>query len=130
MLLTKLPEVLQSSLLSEWIDPETDLRNVVEQVLGDKLFGQLVAQRGVTVCATKVLSDECVQWLRARAVPTELLKTDRPCKRYYGLVGHEWLCNGKRHRDGDLPALVWADGDQEWWQNGQWHRDGDQPAIV
>jgi hypothetical protein len=38
--------------------------------------------------------------------------------------------NGKLHRDGDLPAVVWANGSQEWYQHGLCHRDGDLPAAV
>lgn len=41
----------------------------------------------------------------------------------------EYWKNGKRHRDGDLPAVDCADGTKEWWQNGKLHRDGDLPAI-
>ena len=42
-----------------------------------------------------------------------------------------WLdSDGKYHRDGDLPAHVWANGDQNWYRHGKNHRDGDLPAIV
>ena len=27
-----------------------------------------------------------------------------------------WYQNGKCHRDGDLPASIWGNGDQEWYQ--------------
>ena len=43
--------------------------------------------------------------------------------------GKEWYKNGKYHRDGDLPAIEYADGDKYWWKNGKLHRDGDLPAI-
>ena len=42
----------------------------------------------------------------------------------------EWFKYGKRHRDGDLPAAVDADNYQTWYQDGTRHRDGDLPAIV
>lgn len=41
----------------------------------------------------------------------------------------EWLCHGKRHRDGDRPALICLNGTQAWYQHGKFHRDNDQPAI-
>ncbi len=42
----------------------------------------------------------------------------------------EWRnVNGELHRDGDLPAIEYADGSKAWYQNGLLHRDGDQPAI-
>jgi hypothetical protein len=34
------------------------------------------------------------------------------------------------HRDGDRPAIIWADGTQWWLQNDEVHRDGDQPAYI
>ena len=34
-----------------------------------------------------------------------------------------WFQNGKLHRDNDLPAVVYANGDQIWYQNGKRHRD-------
>jgi hypothetical protein len=37
---------------------------------------------------------------------------------------------GKCHRDGDLPAVMYADGTQVWYQHGNKHRDGDLPAVV
>ena len=41
-----------------------------------------------------------------------------------------WYQNGQRHRQGDLPAVILANGDQSWWQNGQLHRERDLPAII
>ena len=65
-----------------------------------------------------------------------------------------WLKDGKLHRDGDKPALVWADnvirvwyqhgkihridkpaviyinGMRQWWKEGKPHRDGDKPAVL
>ena len=40
----------------------------------------------------------------------------------------EWWVNGKRHRDGGLPAVEYANF-REWWVNGLLHRDGDLPVI-
>ena len=37
---------------------------------------------------------------------------------------------GQLHRDGDLPAVIYANGAKYWWKNGQLHRDGDKPAII
>jgi len=31
----------------------------------------------------------------------------------------EWRRGGKRHRDNDQPALVWAKGSKEWWTDGE-----------
>jgi len=42
----------------------------------------------------------------------------------------EWWKNGKLHRDGNKPAVVWTNGRKEWWKNDKRHRDGDKPAVV
>jgi antitoxin component YwqK of YwqJK toxin-antitoxin module len=38
--------------------------------------------------------------------------------------------NGQLHRDNDLPAVIYANGEKEWYQNGQLHRDNDLPTVV
>ena len=45
-------------------------------------------------------------------------------------VGNKfWYKNGKLHRDGDLPAIEWANGEKCWYKNGYRHRDNDLPAL-
>ena len=41
-----------------------------------------------------------------------------------------WYKNGQLHRDCDLPAIIQANGTQCWYRNGQLHRDGDLPAVI
>jgi hypothetical protein len=41
-----------------------------------------------------------------------------------------FFTNGKRHRDGDLPATITSSGNMYYYKNGQRHRDGDLPAII
>ena len=44
-------------------------------------------------------------------------------------LGREtWLLNGKKHRDGDLPAVTY-NGDQFWYKHGNLHRTNG-PAVV
>jgi hypothetical protein len=40
-----------------------------------------------------------------------------------------WCISGVRHRDGDAPAIVYPDGRSEWYKDGLLHREGDQPAV-
>jgi hypothetical protein len=40
-----------------------------------------------------------------------------------------WYKRGKVHRSGDLPAFEKADGSKQWCKNGLLHRDNDRPAI-
>ena len=42
----------------------------------------------------------------------------------------EWYKNGRLHRGGDLPAVIYARGIKMWYKNGRLHRGGDLPAIV
>jgi len=41
-----------------------------------------------------------------------------------------WYKNGNYHRDKDLPAIIWYDGDMFWFENGEYHRENDKPAII
>jgi hypothetical protein len=56
-------------------------------------------------------------------ISNEVVKTVNRC----GNIVYK--LNGKLHRDNDLPAVEWVDGDKEWYQNGQRHRDNDLPAY-
>ena len=41
-------------------------------------------------------------------------------------------CNDayRPHRDGDLPAVILADGSAYYFKDGKQHRDGDLPAVI
>ena len=41
-----------------------------------------------------------------------------------------WYREGRLHRNEDLPARIWSDGQQEWFKRGKQHRDGDLPAFI
>jgi len=41
-----------------------------------------------------------------------------------------WYKDGKKHRDGDLPARISVDGTQKWYKDGELRRDGDLPAQI
>jgi len=43
---------------------------------------------------------------------------------------HSWYQHGKKHRDNDRSADIYANGNQYWYKHGQLHRDNDRPAIV
>lgn len=53
---------------------------------------------------------------------------DEPAEVYQ--YGNKWYYNGSYHRENDLPAVIWDNGDQEWWYNGKQHRENDLPAIM
>ena len=37
---------------------------------------------------------------------------------------------GRYHRENDLPAKEYSNGDREWYRHGELHRDNDLPAVV
>lgn len=41
----------------------------------------------------------------------------------------EYFVNGVRHKDDDLPAIDYSDGDKLWYNNGKRHRKG-KPAVI
>ena len=44
------------------------------------------------------------------------------------IIWMDW--NWNKHRDGDLPAIVYKDGSLIWFKNGKKHRDNGQPAVI
>jgi hypothetical protein len=47
----------------------------------------------------------------------------------YANGNKSWYVNGLRHRDRDLPAIEYANGDKWWFVNGRNHRDHDLHAF-
>jgi len=41
-----------------------------------------------------------------------------------------WRKNELRHRDKDLPAIIFRDGDMFWFKNNKPHRDNNKPAVI
>ena len=53
---------------------------------------------------------------------------DKPAVEYAN--GHKYYYkNGKQHRDGDKPAVELANGNKIYYKNNKLHRDGDKPAV-
>jgi hypothetical protein len=50
--------------------------------------------------------------------------------REYSSGRQEWLLNGKRHREDDLPAVILENGTKEWWKDGRLCRDNDKPSVI
>jgi len=38
--------------------------------------------------------------------------------------------DGKRHREGDKPAIIYSNGSISYYKEGKCHRDGDKPAVI
>lgn len=104
-------------------------------------------------CPTRVLSEEELNWFKARKIPVrlfaeciELPLNEEPAQLWYlngelhrdgdlpALIDTNkqvWHKHGKIHREGDLPAVIYADNVQQvWYKNDKIHRDGDLPAVI
>jgi hypothetical protein len=73
----------------------------------------------------KIISKETIEWLDQQNIKYNLLVT----REIKGGV-EKWFKNGLKHRDNDLPAVIWSDGTQLWYKNGKRHRDNDLPAVI
>jgi len=73
-----------------------------------------------------VLSNKELNWFQTKNINVQLLEE-------YKIDEYEtqfWFKNGKRHRDNDLPAVIYKNGIQGWYKNGRLHRDNDMPAEI
>ena len=55
-------------------------------------------------------------------------ENDLPAIEYYN-GDKEWWLNGLRHRENGLPAVKYNNGSKEWRLNGRLHRENDKPAV-
>lgn len=97
-----------------------------------KLFQAGASNRSVLVTKVKELLLSAVSWQDYRQVSYyEVWRDDMSVCRIEEDGTTVWLNkDGSLHRDNDLPAKIFANGDQEWYQNGRQHRDGDLPAGI
>lgn len=68
---------------------------------------------------------------KAKAAADNKTKDDEPPS-VVDAVGNKFWKNkyGWLHREGDLPAIIYADGSQHWYKDGLCHRDNDLPALI
>lgn len=80
--------------------------------------------------ARRYLNNSERAWLYAHGLRVRLHRTIS--RRRYLVFAEctSWYRNGFLHRDDDLPAMRWSDGDCYWFQDGLRHRDGGRPAEV
>ena len=54
---------------------------------------------------------------------------DKPAVKY-NTGTRIWYWHGELHREGDAPAAVWSDGSVSYYRHGRRHRDNDEPAVI
>ena len=111
-----------------------DVSGTVKKVTGSAFSREGMFDRAVAAVREKdtesfltVLPDRTKEW---RNTAGEYHRDgDRPAV-IYADGSQEWWWHGEHHRDGDRPATVRANGQQEWFQHGELHRDNDLPAAI
>ncbi len=69
----------------------------------------------------KLSKDQETMWNRLKSPAPEIDKNGT--QRWYNKAG-------KRHRDNDMPAVIYKNGTSWWYKNGVWHRENNLPAKI
>ena len=89
------------------------------------MIDELSIHNGFVVHCKHIVNDDVILWFQEKGIQFILLKE------YKNVDGVQcWYQNGQLHRDNDLPAIIYANGEKVWYQNDQIHRDNDLPAVI
>lgn len=89
------------------------------------MMKELFAYKGFVVYCKVIMKKEQVRWFQQHKITFFFMshyKKEYQCK--------QWFRNGQLHRDDDLPAKMYDNGDKEWYRYGLLHRDHDLPAVI
>ena len=92
-----------------------------------QLIGSLnyIQKNKVQIIATKIVPEKGVEWFQNKNIIIKYLDD------HFKFASREiWCLNGNKHRDNDLPAVIYHTGSKEWYKNGKLHRDNDLPAVI
>jgi antitoxin component YwqK of YwqJK toxin-antitoxin module len=112
-------------IIMEFLEPQ-EIKVLYETCTFSKvMFEELTKHTNYIVSCNRIILDKEIKWFELKNIKLKLLET------YKNINGNQWwFKNGKRHRDNDLPAVIFPNGAQYWYQNGEIHRDNDLPAII
>ncbi len=112
-------------IILEFLEPK-ELKELYETCKDSKImFKELTKHTNFIVDCKEIIANKEIKWFELKNIKLKLLET------YVNINGTQhWLQNGKRHRDHDLPAIIYANGTQYWYQNGEMRRENDLPAII
>ena len=112
-------------LIMEFLKPQ-EIKMLYETCKETKvMFDELTKHTNFIVSCNRIIINKELKWFELKNIKLKLLETyENINKNQY------WFKNGKRHRDNDLPAVIYPSGTQYWYQNGLKHRDNDLPAII
>jgi antitoxin component YwqK of YwqJK toxin-antitoxin module len=120
--LTTLPYDIQYAILN--FQEPTEIIALYES--SKDLIEEMIKHTNFIVKCKVVLSDKQIKWFESKNIKVKLLEEYK--KDDHG--NEYWYKNGKLHRDNDLPALIYKDGDKLWYKNDKLHRDNDLPSII
>lgn len=122
-----LPTSLQHLLLLEWLSPEAVCR--VARAGSSALRSAVLSSPNKVFRAANgvVVGDGCIRWFRETTMTLVLWTTVE----LDAAGGEAHKCNGRLHRDDDLPAVIMANnGPLLWYQRGRLFRAGGKSALV
>jgi antitoxin component YwqK of YwqJK toxin-antitoxin module len=89
------------------------------------MFEELTKHTRFIVVCNIVVSDYIIKWFELKNIKLKLFEE------YKNICGNQyWYKNGLKHRENDLPAIIYNDGTQIWYQNGKLHRENNMPAVI
>jgi hypothetical protein len=113
-------------IIMEFLEPQ-EIKKIYETCKDTKvMFDELTKHTNFIVVCKEIVEDNIVKSFELKNIKLKLLET------YKNINGDQFWCkNGNiKHRDNDLPAVIYSDGTQEWYKNGKRHRDNDLPAAI
>ena len=112
-------------IIMEFLEPQ-EIKVLYETCKETKvMFDELTKHTNFIVDCKRILLNKEIKWFKLKNIKLKLLET------YENKDGNQhWFQNGEIHRDNDLPAITYHNGDLFWCQNGRIHRDNDLPAAI
>ena len=111
-------------IIMEFLKPK-DIKALYETCNDSKvMFEELTKHTNFIVVCNIIVSDNIIKWFELKNIKIKLLETFRKwvCNAHNGDhegLSNRWYTNEKLHRDNDLPAVIYYDGEQKWYKDGK-----------
>lgn len=92
--------------------------------------GKIKAQERVNFMLNALEESKAKEEKKGQYRKTKVVKISETVEQRFYLGDERWFKNNVLHRDGDLPAVIYATGDKEWYKNGKQHRGADLPSSI
>ena len=100
-------------IIMEFLEPQ-EIKVLYETCKETKvMFDELTKHTNFIVDCKRILLNNEIKWFKLKNITLKLLET------YENKYGNQyWYKNGLRHRDNDLPAVIYYNAHQRWFTNG------------